>query len=427
MLLVVAAPQGSWFSSALLQEFSSQHWAETQRCISSLQPRWFAARFCLSSQWHCHCLTSPGDFPGKDTTCAFGFEFPCAVGCFWCCGWGRKWSRICPARLLLCLCCVQKPVQCSWSKAAQAGCPSHQRDAQPMPCASSPGSLCATAGLWEMPWAITVLPGRPPPAWKKLCMCREKTEICFPRVFPTGFLFFLWMGSSVTGVPSPAPSPCVVLPLLGKGGLEKEERQHSTQTAHPYHGEVWFPYGGVCADAFLGPQCWVQVLQTSLLLLIIPCSFPRPWSRVHVLHRGLSQWLVEGVMLFVGWRDTLGTAHLAGFAISVGLIVGNSWCSQERSAIARCQKSKTKQSSPDTPLPSSRSNQKWLRASHPGERQTRASALILKWHLAPQERTFSKDLVPWLFCAQPWCSSTTRIFYSITNNAQFFYQRQSRL
>lgn len=54
----------------------------------------------------------------------------------------------------------------------------------------------------------------------------------------------------------------------------------------------------------------------------------------------------------------MGTARLAGFAISVGVIVGNSWSSQERSAIARCQMSKTKQSNLDLPFPSSRSNQK---------------------------------------------------------------------
>lgn len=42
---------------------------------------------------------------------------------------------------------VRKPVQCSWSKAAQAGCPSCCRDTQPMLSAPSPGALCATAGL----------------------------------------------------------------------------------------------------------------------------------------------------------------------------------------------------------------------------------------------------------------------------------------
>lgn len=49
-------------------------------------------------------------------------------------------------------------------------------------------------------------------------------------------------------------------------------------------------------------------------------------------------------------EDTPGTARLAGFAISGGLIVGNSWFSHERSVIVRCQMSKTKQSSPDLPL-----------------------------------------------------------------------------
>lgn len=97
-----------------------------------LQLWWFAARFCLGSQWHCHCTASLGGFLGGDATCAFGSELPCALCCFWCCGQGRKWSRICPARLLLCLCSVQKPVpmlleqgSLGWLSVSLGGCPAH--------------------------------------------------------------------------------------------------------------------------------------------------------------------------------------------------------------------------------------------------------------------------------------------------------------
>lgn len=65
---------------------------------------------------------------------------------------------------------------------------------------------------------------------------------------------------------------------------------------------------------------------------------------IRILLRDFPPLLVAGMRLFVGWRDTLGTAGLARFAISEGLIVGNSWSGQERSVIARCQMRKTEHS-----------------------------------------------------------------------------------
>lgn len=72
--------------------------------------------------------------------------------------------------------------------------------------------------------------------------------------FPHRFTF-LSVDRNLCGFGVPGPG---IVQLLCEERLK--ERQCSTQTAHPYHGEVWFPW----TEASLGPQYRGQFLQTSL-------------------------------------------------------------------------------------------------------------------------------------------------------------------
>lgn len=222
----------------------------------------------------------------------------------------------------------------------------------------------------------------------------------FPRriSFPFCRSELMWVWCAATQARCPAPS--------GQGiSREGEARQHPDSTSTPWWGLVflwhWSFFGSPTHRTTFAITKKNKIVSASDHPLLIS----QPPQQVCVLHRHLSWWLMEGVSLFAGWRNTPGTARFAGFAISVGLTVGNSWSSKVRCAIARYQMNKTKQGCPELPLMSNRSNTKWPQESLPCERQTRVlnSAFSLRSFLASLERTHSKDQGPWLLCSlTPW-------------------------